>query len=86
MKKLIGTICRIIFWLGAIIIIGHFILVEGLIFENWFLVIVGLCTFPITYFVWPLYSGAVVYTIWPILLISVIGYTLSNYLDKEPID
>lgn len=75
-----GSIGRLVFWLGLVVIVGHFALyqwAQGDLATAFF----GLVFFPFTYFIWPWISG-----LWPVFLISLGGYWFSTAAGKPPVD
>lgn len=76
----LGVLGRLGFWLGFIVIVGHhtlYRLAEGDIV----LMVGGLLFFPLTYFLWPWFSG-----LWWVFIASMAGYAVSGIYGLPPVD
>ncbi|MFC1526975.1 hypothetical protein ACFL6X_09235 [Candidatus Latescibacterota bacterium] len=71
---------RVVFWLGLAIIVGHHTLYRISTGEI-LLAIGGLLLLPLTYFMWPFYSG-----LWWLLFVSLAGYWMSTTGRMRPVD
>jgi len=71
--KIIGGI---VFSITAVYIIGYAVLVSYYM-GDYFMLAMKIMFFPVTYFVYPFYSE-----LWPVLLVSLIGFWLLNIKEK----
>ncbi len=74
MRLFVGIIGRLVFWAGLIFIVGQSALVSYLQ-TDYGTLIIKIIFFPATYLIWPWYSG-----LWPILIISLLGYWVSTFI------
>ena len=80
-RNLVGFFGRIIFWIGI-----TFILLNAFYFTylsgNYFLLFFEIILYPLTYLIYPLYSG-----LWWLLIISLLGYWASTFIgNMEPVE
>lgn len=78
MRTAIGLLGRICFFIGLLYIVGDAVLFswnDG----DYLTAIIKLSFFPLTYFVWPFYSG-----LWWILGGSLVGYWVSTFVGGMP--
>ncbi|MCK4796480.1 MAG: hypothetical protein KAT05_03820, partial [Spirochaetes bacterium] len=80
-RNLVGFFGRIIFWIGI-----TFILLNAFYFTylsgNYFLLFFEIIFYPLTYLIYPLYSG-----LWWLLIISLLGYWASTFIgNMEPVE
>ncbi len=69
-----------VFGIGFFIVIGHAVwssVLEG----NWAMVVLKLVFFPLTFMIWPWFSG-----LWYLFLLTLVGYWVYQIGGGEPID
>ena len=79
--NLVGFFGRIVFWIGI-----TFILLNAFYYTylsgNYFLLFFEIILYPLTYLIYPLYSG-----LWWLLIISLLGYWASTFIgNMEPVE
>jgi len=76
--RAIGLLGRIVFWIGLILIIADSV-VYSYLTHDYFIMVLKLLFFPVTYVIYPWTSG-----LWWLFIISITGYWVSTFIGKMP--
>lgn len=75
-----GTFGRAVFWIGLVFIVGDAML-TALAHGNVLNAVLAVVFVPVTYFVWPFFSG-----LWWLLFVSLAGYWISTASGHKPVE